>query len=92
VFVYTRTQICAHFGISGPTFQRYRAAGVIAAPKVEGKARYYSDEDIRRIRESRKTVHDSRLTFADYGLIHPHPASPQDRLRRSQADGDFDLS
>lgn len=76
-FLYTRTQICAHFGISGPTFQRYRAAGIVAPPKIDGRGRFYSNEDVRRIRQARQTVLDDRLTFADYGLIHPHPALPQ---------------
>jgi len=72
--VYTRTEICAYFGISGPTFQRYRAKGIVADPKIVGNGRYYSDEDVRRIRQARTVVLDGVHSYADYALNHPHPA------------------
>ena len=86
--MYTRTQICAHFGISSPTFQRYRAAGVVAPPTIAGNDRLYTNEDVKRIRQARQALLDDRLlSYRDFAERHPHPQlardADQDRSRRS---------
>jgi DNA-binding transcriptional MerR regulator len=73
--MYTRFQICGHFDISERTFNRYRKLGIVAAPHVSGRDRYYTARDIAHIREARQ-LRDAQVTLADFGerLHAPAPA------------------
>ena len=69
--VYTKTQICAHFGISPRLFTYYRQWGIVGPPTKDGTNRYYSNDDIKRIRDARTHAHDDRLMLREYAQRFP---------------------
>lgn len=73
--VFTKTQICSHFGISPATFDHYRDLTIIAPPIIDGVYRYYTEIDIRRIRDVRLAL-DEAPTLAGWAFAHPHPHAP----------------
>jgi MerR family transcriptional regulator/heat shock protein HspR len=61
--------ISEEIGISPGRIRRYERAGLVGPARVQGRARFYGESDVARLRRLRRLTHDLGLNSAGVEIV-----------------------